>query len=271
VLDALSSPIPVSGLTMYAFAAPFRGPGQNASVLVGAEISGRDMALTAGDTLALSYRAVDTRSKIRGGNDQSVTMNLKPAEKTLIQANGFRFLNRVELPPGRYQLRLAAHDSASGKVGAVIYDLEVPDFSKGALSMSGIALSSTAGSVQPTLRPDPQLVQVLPGPPIASRTFQRDDDVALFAEVYDNQASKGHQVDITATITTDEGKVLFKNSEVRESSELGGKRGGYGYAARIPLKDLAPGRYVLTVSARSTLGDGSAVQRQVQFTIGGRG
>ena len=272
VLDALSSPIPISGLTMYAYAAPFRGPGQNASVLVGTEIRGRDMALTEDDTLSLSYRAIDTQSKIRGGNDQAVTLNLKPEEKALFQENGFRFLNRVELPPGRYQLRVAAHDSGSGKVGTVIYDLDVPDFSKGALSMSGIAITSTAGSVQPTLRADPQLVQVLPGPPIGRRTFQRDDEMALFAEVYDNQGStKGHKVEITATVTTDEGKVLFKNNEVRESSELGGKRGGYGYTTRIPLKDLAPGRYVLTVSARSTLGDGSTVQRQVQFTIGGRG
>jgi VWFA-related protein len=272
VLDALASPIPISGLTIYGFAAPFRGAGQNASVLVGTEVHGRDMALTETDKLVVSYRAIDTQGKIRGGNDQSVRLNaIKPEEKAMFRENGLRFLHRVELPPGRYQLRLAAHDSGNGKVGTVIYDLDVPDFSKGALSLSGIVLTSTAGSRQPTVRADPQLAQVLPGPPIGRRVFSRDDEIALFAEAYDNQGSKDHKVEITATVTTDEGKVLFKKNEVRESSELGGKRGGYGYETRIPLRDLAPGNYVITVSARSTLGQDATVQRQVQFSIGGRG
>ena len=55
-------------------------------------------------------------------------------------------------------------------------------------------------------------------------------------------------------MTTDEGKVLFKNEETRDSSDLGGKSGGYGYTASIPLKDIPPGRYVLKVEAKSRLG-----------------
>jgi hypothetical protein len=102
------------------------------------------------------------------------------------------------------------------------------------------------------------------------RTFPAGDELAIFAEAYDNEASKPHKVDITVTVTSDEGRVMFKNNEIRESSELKGKRGGYGYTTRIPLKEFAPGSYVLTVSARSTLGDGSPVQRQLQFTVGDR-
>ena len=64
---------------------------------------------------------------------------------------------------------------------------------------------------------------VLPGPPIGLRTFPQNDEIALFAEVYDNAGSTPHKVDITATVTTDEGKVLFKADEVRDSSDLGGK------------------------------------------------
>jgi hypothetical protein len=35
----------------------------------------------------------------------------------------------------------------------------------------------------------------------------------------------------------------------------------------VPLKDLAPGPYVLKVEARSRLGDGITAGRQVQITI----
>ena len=60
-------------------------------------------------------------------------------------------------------------------------------------------------------------------------------------------------MDITTTVTTDEGRVLFKTEETRDSTDLGGKRGGYGYTTRVPMKDLVPGSYVLKVEAKSRL------------------
>jgi VWFA-related protein len=269
IKDALDSPLPISGLTMQVFAAPFKGTAPNASVLFGVEMRGRDLRLGPNDRLQLSYYAIDAQGKVRGGNTDAVTLSLKPETKARVEQQGIRMLNRMDLPPGRYQLRFAAHD-AGGAVGSVLYDLEVPDFVKSPISMSGIALSSQAGAIRPTVRPDEQLRGVLPAPPVALRTFPQDDEVALFAEIYDNSASSPHKVDITATVTTDEGKVMFKTDEERDSSDLGGKSGGYGYTARIPMKDLAPGPYVLTVSARSRVSPNPTVQRQVRINVMGK-
>ena len=61
---------------------------------------------------------------------------------------------------------------------------------------------------------------MLPGPPVALRAFPQNDEIALFAEVYDNAGATPHKVDITTTVTTDEGKVLFKTDEVRDSTDL---------------------------------------------------
>ena len=89
----------------------------------------------------------------------------------------------------------------------------------------------------------------------------------MLAEVYDNRAAQPHSVDITATLKA-EGRVqVFSNSETRSSKELGGASGGYGYTNRIPLKGLAPGLYVLTIEARSTLGGTAKVSRDVQIRI----
>src|SRR5207237_6055042 len=118
-------------------------------------------------------------------------------------------------------------------------------------------------------RVDEQLKDALPASPTALRQFPNNDELALFVEAYDNE-KKPHKVNLTTTVTTDEGKVLFKTEEVRDSSELRGKPGGYGYAARVPLKELAPGRYVLTVSARASLGNGPTAQRPSQFKVGVR-
>ena len=270
VRDALASPIPISGLTMRVFAAPFKGTPPNASVLLGIDLRGRDLRLAANDKVLVSYVAVDAQDKTRASNTDVLTMNLKPETKARAEQNGFRLLNRVDLPPGRYELRVAAHDTGGGKLGSVCYDLEVPDFTKAPLSMSGVALASASAEAAPIAHLDDQIRSLLPIAPTARRTFPPDDELALFVEVYDNEASKPHKVDITSTVTTDEGKVMVKSDEVRDSTDLGGARGGYGYAARIPLKDFAPGNYVLTVSARSRLGQGASVERQVQFTIGER-
>jgi len=192
---------------------------------------------------------------------------LRPETKARIEQSGLRVLNRLDLPPGKYQLRVAAHDSGGGNVGSVLLDLDVPDFLKSPFTISGLALTSAAGTVMPTVRADEQLKAVMPGPAIAMRTFPQNDEIVLFAEVYDNAGNTPHKVDITATVTADEGKVMFTVNEVRDSSDLGGQRGGYGYTTKIPLKDLAPGSYVLKVEAKSRLANTAAAFREVQFKV----
>ncbi|MBI3491299.1 MAG: VWA domain-containing protein [Acidobacteria bacterium] len=268
VRDALDSPLPVSGLTMHAFTAPFKGAAPNASVLLGVELRGRDLQLSPTDKIQLSYLAIDANGKVKGGNTDAIAMNaLRPETKTRIEQNGLRVLNRLDLPPGKYQMRVAAHDSAGGAVGSVLLDVDVPDFIKMPFSISGLVLTSPISSQVPTVHTDEQLRGVLPGPAVASRSFPQNEEVALFAEVYDNQGGTPHKVDITATVTTDEGKVMFKTDEVRDSSDLGGQRGGYGYTTRIPLKDLEPGPYVLTVSAKTRLGNSEVMGRQVRLIV----
>ena len=41
-----------------------------------------------------------------------------------------RLLRHLSLPPGRYQLRVAAQDSGKVKQGSAHFDLDVPDFTK---------------------------------------------------------------------------------------------------------------------------------------------
>ena len=266
--EAIDSPLPVSGLTLHVFAAPFKGAAPNASVLLGVEMRGRDLQLAQNAKVVLSYLAIDQNGKIKGGNTDSLAMpNLKPETRARIEQTGLRVLNRLDLPPGKYQLRVAAHDTNGGNVGSVQYDLNVPDFQKTPFSVSGVVLTSSLGAALPTVRADEQLKPVLPGPPISLRSFPQNDEIALFAEVYDNEASKPHKVDIVTTITTDEGRVLFKTDETRDSSDLGGARGGYGYTTRIPLKELAPGKYVLKVEARSRLGNNPPVARDLRIEI----
>jgi len=225
------------------------------------------MALAQDGKVEITYVAVDAQGKTRGGSTDMLTTNLRPETKGRVQQSGFRFLNRLELAPGRYHLRVGARDAAGAVSGSLIYTVEVPDFAKQPLGMSGILMTSMGGSAMLTAKGDEQVKELLPAAPIASRTFAQNDEIALFTEIYDNQSGPAHRVDITTTIQSDDGRVLFKTEDERNSSELKGAKGAYGYALRIPLSDVPPGAYVLHVQARSRLGNDVGVGRQVRVTV----
>jgi VWFA-related protein len=269
--ETLNSPLQVSGLKLAVFAAPLKGPMPKAAVAIVTQFQGQELAFTEKDgkftdVLEMSYVAINKQGKVAAGNRDSVDMSLKPDTHARVLQAGFRVQARLELPPGTYQLRVAARDSG-GKTGSVHYDLVVPDFAKEPLSISGLIVSSMAAGAVPTAGAIAEIGDVLRAPPTTARVFSAQDEIAVLAEVYDNQGAQSHTVDITATLKA-EGRVqVFANSERRSSKELGGARGGYGYTTRIPLKDLAPGLYVLTIEAKSTLAGNAAAVRQVQIRI----
>jgi VWFA-related protein len=269
--DALNSPLPTSGLTMSAFAAPFKAAAPDASVILGVEIGPRDLKFVERNgryvnELEFSYLAIDQKGKTTAGDRQSLKLDLRPQTFQAVERQGFRVLSRITLPPGRYQLRVAAREANGGKLGSLHYDLDVPDFAKDPLVMSGLLVTSAAASRTPAATDDAELKQVLPAQPTTLREFVPADQLALFVEVYDNRGSTPHTVDITTTVRADTGTVVFKTEDARKSEELKGARGGYGYTAQVPLQGLAPGLYVLRVEARSRLG-GDVVVRETPIRI----
>ena len=272
--ETLNSPLPVAGLRMVASAASFRGAAPNASVVLVVQADGRDLKFEEkdgqfNDTVELSVIAVDKEGKVRNGFRQSIGMPLKPGSLNVVQKAGIRLVSRLDLPPGQYQLRIGALDAGSQVTGSIHYDLEVPDFNAGPLTMSGVALTSSLAGVTPTAGgfTDEDLKKMLPGPPTVSRVFRAGEEVALLAEVYDGQLSSPHKVDITTTVRSDDGREVLRLADQRDSAELQGSKGGYGYTARVPLKGLSPGLYVLKVEAQSRLGKGATTSREVQFRV----
>ncbi|MEO7274255.1 MAG: VWA domain-containing protein, partial [Vicinamibacterales bacterium] len=270
--EALDSPIPISGLGINVFAAPMKGAAPNGSIAMTLEIEGRRLSFASDngqfhDDIEVSVLAVDKDAKIRDGGRDVVQLRLKPTTHQVVAQNGVRITRRLELPPGRYQLRVGVRDGGSGATGSVLYDIDVPDFAKAPLTMSGLLLSSAYATRIPTANPDPDFKEVLPGQPTAIRDFPRNDQLALFTEVYDNQTKVAHRVSIKTTVIGDDGKVLQTHEDERKSEELNGAKGGYGYQTAVDTKTLAPGRYVLRVEATTLLTNGGKAMRELEFRI----
>jgi hypothetical protein len=181
--------------------------------------------------------------------------------------NGLRITRRLDLSPGRYQIHVAVREANGGAIGTIRQDLDVPDFGKGPLLMSGIALTSASVTRTPTANPDPGFKDVLPTPATAIRDFPRSDTLALFAEIYDNQTSARHKVAIKTSVLADDGRVVFTAGDERSTDELQGAKGGFGYTANVPLAGFAPGRYVLRVEATAQISNGGSTARELEFRV----
>src|SRR4051812_21715807 len=180
--DALDSPVAVSGLTLSAFAAPFKGANGNDAIAISVEVDAGLMTFKPrpdglyNNDLEVTLFAVDSdKGKVKDGARDVISVALKPGAHEM--GSPFRVIRRLQIPPGKYQLRVGARESG-GKLGTVIYDLDAPDFSKGTVAVSGIALASATSGRIPTASPDPSVQEfkdVLPSPPSASREFIRGD------------------------------------------------------------------------------------------------
>jgi VWFA-related protein len=274
LLDAMESPVAVSGLHLSAFAAPFTGAGANDAVVVSVEVDASVMTFGpkpdgryANDLEVTLYAIDPLKAKVKDGARDVVGVVLRPQVTQM--RSPFRVLRKLQVPPGRYQLRIGARESG-GKVGTVLLDVDAPDFTKEPVSMSGVSISSAVSGRIPTATPGGPLSDVLPAPPSASREFQRGDTIDLFVEVYDNLGTQtAHRVVITTTVLADDGKTVFSTSDERRSDELKDSTagGGFGHTAKIPLEPFAPGRYVLRLEARPTIGKTDPVSREVEFTV----
>jgi VWFA-related protein len=266
---ALASPLPVAGLPLKAFAAAYKGEAPNAAVAVVVEIDASQLDFvetngTFNEALEFVNAATDSKGKVFPGERHTANLTLKPDTFQRAKERGFRVLTQVSLPPGHYQLRLAAANK-NGKSGSVLYDLDIPEFYKEPFVMSGVALTAASATLTPTVRAKDPLGDFLPGPPVATREFMVGDTLMFFAEFYENGNSTPHTVDLKAELRADGGRVVLTATEERSSTEVRGG-GGYGFSGRLPLTDVAPGLYVLHIEGRSRAGNVSA-SRDIQVRV----
>jgi VWFA-related protein len=265
-------PMQQSGLPMAVHAAAFKGTAGKASVMVTVQVGAGGFRFTekgdlSQEVLDITIAAVDSNGKL-GATDSQIKLDLKPRTRQFVDALGFRSVSEIDLLPGRYQLRVVGRAHNSALTGSVYYDLEVPDFSKGDLVMSGLSLSSATGGLVPSAGAFVPLKDVLPSPATVSREFFPLDTLTVVAEIYDNKWKTPHTLDITTAVLEEKGTVRFNNDQQRKTDELLALGGGsFVHKASVPLKDLLPGTYRLRVEARSRLGRTEPVSRELVFRV----
>jgi hypothetical protein len=270
VRDALASVLPVYGLPLQVTASALKGTTDDASVVVVTQLKGADLTFVRqGDrfqgSAEVSAIAVSGFGQSRGGQQLEATMALSPENHERVTKEGLVVAFRMTLPAGRYQLRVAGRDGGSARVGSVTFDLDVPSFQAAPFSVSDILVTADVAGQVPNPRPDADLRTQIETSPLATRSFDGDDQVSLVGEVYD-AATPPHEVVISTAVQDDNGRICFRGEQRRSSADANA-RGGLGFVSKIPLRGFPAGTYMATVEARSALSPDGPVKRAVSIQV----
>jgi VWFA-related protein len=275
----LNSPMQQAGVAMLVQAAPFKAAPKEHTVALAIEMDSapfhfesQNNGAAFADKIELSYFSLNEQGKPLRGERRELDLSLRPDTYQRARQAGLRINERLALAPGRYQLRIGVRENGTGALGTVFYDLQVPDFASEPLSVSGMLLTAATSPAVPTLIPD-KLIRgdLLPGPATSRRTFAQGDELALYAEIYDNlPAAQNQTVAVTTLLLNEAGREVFTSRETLQGAQKGNvATTTFGVSKRISLKDVAPGQYLLRVEAQTSGNpkDAKSAARETVVTV----
>jgi VWFA-related protein len=311
VAGALASPLPTNGVPLRVFATSFKGRGKDAVVALAVELKASTLDLDDVDgalrgSVDVRYVATDAKKKVYPEVARTASIEVKPdvPGRAPLEKIQVRVVSELQLPAGRYQLRVAAGTDVLA--GNVIYDLDVPDFSDGVLAMSGLMLvaavepmvltlnsassarasrsvkcltlecrtPTSADAPEVSLTPgvsEPMLRSGAPGAPTTRREFSVGDELMLFTEVYDNSRRRQQNTRMVLTLTASlhdaNGKEIPLATDQQPVSTVRDGVVGHAFKVNVTVPDVPEGAYVLRVQARSSTDEKAVALREIPVRV----
>ena len=180
-------------------------------------------------------------------------LSAKPINAQNSDGSGIIYNHRDPLAPGIYQVRAAARDERSGRVGSAMQWVVIPDLRTGQLTLSSLMIGGQFLDDASTKGSGPQ-VQLS-----VDHRFARSDKLGYWIFVYNAKRNAGGATDLVAeTEVLRDGKVVLTNrSKLNNDSP---DRDRIPFGAALALQSLSPGSYELRVKIVDAVGSASATQ-----------
>ena len=255
----LAGPVPSGALPMRVAVAPLGPAAADKSDAIVTLALGLEHAVTeaTAQTLEVELRAFTTEGRFALGERRTAQATLRPSVARLDDA--FDLLARIVLPPGRYELRFGATLSPANLAGSLFADVEVPDFRKDPLALSGV-LMEAAGSNAGPLDAFAGLTTVVP---TSSRVFTRRDSPQAFLRIYQGGDAALARASLRVRLYDRADVMVYNNRFPLPADRFDPASRSADFKFALPVAAMATGPYLLTFDAE--LGTHSA-QRQVKFT-----
>ena len=257
--DVLGAALPVSGLSLRAFAAPVAATEHGMMTAVTLEVTypAPPDGARIDDQLQFGIVAIDHDGSIKASTRHAYHFTGSPRGSAEVT---YAINDTLDLPAQALTLRVGASSQALARAGTVHLPVEVIKATRSDLQMSTVVLGF-AGPAREANVPPGALKDLVPFQPTTTRVFRREDDLQVFAPIF--WGSRDQSADVTITVRGDDSRPLHEESVASQDGP-----GGQRHAAlntTVSLSALAPGQYVLEVTAR--LGSGQTARRDVAFEI----
>ena len=177
-------------------------------------------------------------------------LNVSPSSATAASNPTVQYSHKLPLKSGIYQVRVAARDDKSGRVGSAAQWIEIPDLNAKTLTLSSLLVSEQSGS-------DGQMVFSV------DRRFPQGAQMSFLTMIYN--AGSAPKLDSQIEILRSGQRVIASPVcpiVIEDKTDM--TRIPYG--ATVGLKTLPKGRYVLRVIVNDRNANKSAVN-QVLFEV----
>ena len=171
----------------------------------------------------------------------------------------------ASLKPGLYQVRVAARDEKSGRIGSAFTWIEVPDLTKKELVMSSLILAERTQAMMTNVSNPGEIMPILQN---GGQRFRRQSNLRFVLFTYNTQPSPTNgkpDVAVQVQVLRDNQPVIttalrkINTDGVVDLSRL-------PYAAEVSLNNLTPGQYVLHVTVIDRVSKQSSTQ-QTHFEV----
>jgi VWFA-related protein len=210
-----------------------------------------------GQVVTLAATAFDQDGNAGGTHRQTVKLVSPP----LTTNPQFEAISRLPVKAGRYEVGVAAENA--GHTGGVFAGVDVPNFAKDPLSLSGLVIGRTPDGGLP---PSASVADLLPLLPTTARVFAPGDRVSAFLRIYQGGTAKASNVQLTTRVIDDQDKTVTDDAMTVQAEQFTPQRAA-DHRVDLPVARLRPGQYLLRIEA--ALGN-RRVQREVRFTVRGK-
>jgi hypothetical protein len=258
---AVSGVLPATDIPLALVAAPFATPGKatgTVAVTLGVEPGASTSAATrepttrpGPETLHVVVAALDPKARLITSREETAVVGAGAV-------SGYDLLSRLELEPGRYEIRVAT-DAPSGRRGSVFTFVDVPNFSRDDLTLTGVAIGTSPAT---PAAPVDLLRDLMPILPTARRTFARAEQVSAFVRAQQG-GRRSDPVTIVGRIVDRDGHVVRDDTRTFASDRFGAVRTA-DYQLDLRVADLTPGDYLLSIEATSGK---KSQRRNVRFSV----
>jgi len=253
VSEALHSPFPLRALPVSLSLGYVDAPGKLISAMATVEVD-KDalVSIGIGETESTQLELVGTALNEEGGRvgDFQQSLTITPTAQLIV------YTHQLQLPPGLYQIRVAALEARSRRLGTAMQWIDIPDLKAGGFLMSSLFL----GEIDSGAMQSGKLAIN------ADHRFRPSSRLGFLTYIYNAQhGATPPDIALQLQILRDGLPVVTKPLIKVEAQDLP-EPGRISYGEVIFLQNLPPGRYVLQITAIDRIARKTATQT-VKFVI----